>query len=426
MATRDNGVDQATGAFRRVLAEANLSEKARVDALVAFSQRTVLAATWPGAEQPVRTLTNREGETAMPLFTALDVLDETATRFGWRNPDGSLPMRTLDAREALRHALARGVHFVVVDIGCDHAVEFGRGEIEPLLSLPAQNAGGPFAATGEPEAAILDAVRRSSRPPGMHAHIDAPFANLKPGAVPQTRPHSRPLSQPMPTNIPSPRPRPLSQPLGSATLLEGAPRTQSSQNMPAARPPSQPLPGARPPSRPLSQPMTPAARPGSQQNMAAVMSHDQARAQASSLAQARPPSVMPPAMDSAEAEGAAERADATGSHPTAGAEAEADRESGERALGAGDLPDPLLQAMSQGMRGFPEVEWACVLNDGSDLPVIGVRVDPSFLNRVAQITDAIFDIGAKSGQEVQVLLLNTPELVKNARKNGKAFYPWKR
>jgi hypothetical protein len=172
--------------------------------------------------------------------------------------------------------------------------------------------------------------------------------------------------------------------------------------------------------------MTPAARPGSQQNMAAVMSHDQARAQASSLAQARPPSVMPPAMDSAEAEGAAERADATGSHPTAGAEAEADRESGERALGAGDLPDPLLQAMSQGMRGFPEVEWACVLNDGSDLPVIGVRVDPSFLNRVAQITDAIFDIGAKSGQEVQVLLLNTPELVKNARKNGKAFYPWKR
>lgn len=66
------------------------------------------------------------------------------------------------------------------------------------------------------------------------------------------------------------------------------------------------------------------------------------------------------------------------------------------------------------------------MSDGSDIPLIGVRVDPSFLNRVADITDAIMDVGDKQALELQVLLLNNQELVKNARKNGKAFYPWKR
>src|SRR4051794_12540565 len=108
-------VDQATIAFRRVLAEANAGEQARVDALVVLSQRTVYAATWPGQNQAARTLTNSEGESALPLFTGMDVLDATATRFGWRNADGSLQFRELGAREALRHALARGVHFVVID-----------------------------------------------------------------------------------------------------------------------------------------------------------------------------------------------------------------------------------------------------------------------------------------------------------------------
>lgn len=110
-------------------------------------------------------------------------------------------------------------------------------------------------------------------------------------------------------------------------------------------------------------------------------------------------------------------------------EQEAERESGEQekqATGPLSLPDALLHGMSQALRAFPEVEWACVMSDDSDLPVVGVRVDPSFLNRVAQITDAIVSSADKQGQQVQVLLLNTFDLVKNARKNGKAFYPWKR
>ena len=59
-------------------------------------------------------------------------------------------------------------------------------------------------------------------------------------------------------------------------------------------------------------------------------------------------------------------------------------------------------------------------------PVVGVRVDPSFLNRVADITDAILDSAEKQGIALQVLLLNNAELVKSAHRNGYAFYPWRK
>jgi hypothetical protein len=88
------------------------------------------------------------------------------------------------------------------------------------------------------------------------------------------------------------------------------------------------------------------------------------------------------------------------------------------------VSDSALEALSSELRGFPEVEWACVLVDESDVPLIGVRVDPSFLNRVADITDVILDVGERQSVTLQVLLLNNQDQVKNARRNGRAFYPW--
>ena len=88
------------------------------------------------------------------------------------------------------------------------------------------------------------------------------------------------------------------------------------------------------------------------------------------------------------------------------------------------VPDTALEALSSELRGYPEVEWACVLVDESDVPLIGVRVDPSFLNRVADITDVILDVGERQAVTLQVLLLNNQDQVKNARRNGRAFYPW--
>lgn len=427
-------VDQATIAFRRVLAEANSGEQARVDALVVLSQRTVYVATWPGQPSAARTLTNSHGESALPLFTGLDVLDSTATRFGWRHPDGSLPFRELGAREALRHALARSVHFVVIDIGCEHSVEFAREELEPLVPLQARASGsGPYAATGERQAALLDAVRRTSnrpprsplpaQPPAGHAlplrdsqpnpmpavrspspPAPAPQAQAQPQQhqpMPSTRPRVAPLSPPKPTPavhaptgeqpiaarqavVPNPPPPPLAARLRTPTPVQ-------------IKHPSQP--GHRPPTPPEQKPVS-GPRP--------VIQDIPQLAPANVQAPPPAPAAPPPAAPRNDEPTLAER---TGNIPNPLAV---------------QLPDMILQGISVGLRGFPEVEWACVMSDGSDIPLIGVRVDPSFLNRVADITDAIMDVGDKQELALQVLLLNNQELVKNARKNGRAFYPWRR
>jgi hypothetical protein len=383
-------VDQATIAFRRVLAEANAGEQARVDALVVLSQRTVYAATWPGQNQAARTLTNSEGESALPLFTGLDVLDTTATRFGWRNSDGSLQFRELGAREALRHALARGVHFVVIDIGCEHSVEFAREELEPLLQLQAQRSGtGPYAATGERQAAILDAVRRtSSKPPhapvpantqGLAPAKDVPFAEHHTGRdVRQTRP-----SPPMAAA--AARKRPGSQPMLPAVSVPsaraGAPRSDVDAAFEA-------------PSNSFGRPNT-----GNQ-------------------GQPLPRAEQAPNL----------RRDAGQPEPRDDEPTIAERSSNDKSLAPPKraLPDELLSGIAGGLRAFPEVEWACVLSDGSEIPLIGLRVDPSFLNRVADITDAILGVGDKHATALQVMVLNNQELVKNARRHGRAFFPWRR
>ena len=227
-------VDQATIAFRRVLAEANAGEQARVDALVVLAQRTVYAATWPG-QQTARTLTNSHGESALPLFTGLDVLDVTATRFGWRNPDGTLQFRELGAREALRHALARNVHFVVIDLGSEHSVEFAREELEPLVNLQEKRNGtGPFASAGDPQAALRDAVRRtSSRPPRTPL----------PASPPMLQPRTPLESQPIPTVRPpiaaqqrSPMPPPMAAPVPPrpAGIVPRPPATHAQQQAKAS------------------------------------------------------------------------------------------------------------------------------------------------------------------------------------------------
>src|SRR4051794_17351765 len=329
-------VDTATIAFHRVLAESTAGEQARVDALVVLSQRTLYAATWPGPNQIARTLTNSDGQSALPLFTGMDSLETTATRFGWREPDGSIQFRELGAREALRHALARGVHFVVLDIGTDHSVEFAREELEPLLQLQMAGHSGPFAATGEPQAAILDAVRRSTRPPTS-------------GYLPE----------------PS---------TGSSAAIGGYQRPQRLT-----------------PKRPVSQPLTGGARPPSVKPPPVLSANDN-----SPLGLARGRTPIPGALPSVPGKRPSARKRADGTPGRASPPTRDDL----RPLKQLEPPklvlsDALRLGISAGLRAFPEVEWACVVSDESSIPVIGVRVDPSFLNRLAEITDAILGAAEK-------------------------------
>jgi hypothetical protein len=364
-------VDPATVAFRRVLADAAAGEQGRVDALLALSQRTVYAATWPGPNQAARTLTNGNGESALPLFTGLDVLESCAARFGWRGPDGSLPFREFGAREALRHALVRGVHFVVMDIGADHSVEFARQELEPLVQATRVGAVSQ-PPSGHRQAALLDAVRRSSKPPRAAA---APLTE-RAGAQASLRDTLAPPS------------------------ARGRARASSRSNMPAVRAHVEALTGL-PPSA--------ASQPGGSVFPVNPLPNlvDPAPANSQALLTEPPPAARPFMVRDDE--------------PTL-----AERTGNARGLGISraSISDTMLQGLCGGLRGFPEVEWACVLSDGSEIPLVGVRVDPSFLNRVADITDAIMDVAERHSAELQVLLLNNQELVKNARRFGKTFYPW--
>jgi hypothetical protein len=250
-------------------------------------------------------------------------------------------------------------------------VEFAREELEPLLQLQSARGGsGPFAATGEPEAAILDAVRRSSKP-ATSAYVAE--AGTGPGAA------------------------------GGGTLR---PHRQTSK-------------------RPVSHPLTGGARPPSVKPPPVLSANDN-RDSPLGLARGRTP--IPGTMPSV-----------TGNRgPAAGS---GKRRDGPRAAPPTRddlrpiklleppkivLSDTLRLGISAALRAFPEVEWACVVSDESTIPVIGVRVDPSFLNRVTEITDGILGASEKQGIELQVLLLNNADLVKSAHKHGHAFYPWRK
>lgn len=420
----DSRVDRATVAFRLVLAEATDHEQARVDALLALWQRKVFAAVWPGPNEPARTLTNGHGESALPLFTGPDALEIAADRFNWREPDGSLRFRELDAREALQHALTRQVQFVVLDVGLEHSLEFAREELEPLLSQK----GPTLPATSEQHAAVLEAVRRNSRPPGSGAAATSIRASAPPPSmVPKTPPPRSPLParvSPPPTPPRSPRPPGSPPPLppsaaGRRTPAPSPPpvpavarRRSSSPGLP--RPPSSPdssassassaLQGSsRSPSSPArSRSPVPQASPGLPGSVSA-----------SPAARPRPAieTRLPPKRRSRDDE------------PTL---AERPNRSQTQRGMAVCVPDAALHALSSELRGFPEVEWACVMADDSEVPLIGVRIDPSFLNRVADITDVILDIGERQSVALQVLLLNNQELLRNARRTGRAFYPGQR
>jgi hypothetical protein len=90
------------------------------------------------------------------------------------------------------------------------------------------------------------------------------------------------------------------------------------------------------------------------------------------------------------------------------------------------LDDAVLSAMADELRKYPEVEWACELSDGSELMVIGVRVDPSYTARASEIETKVGRAGRGKGGRLQMLLLLEAAVTKNARAKGRMFFPWKK
>lgn len=92
--------------------------------------------------------------------------------------------------------------------------------------------------------------------------------------------------------------------------------------------------------------------------------------------------------------------------------------------------DDLLDALSNVLRSYPEIEWAafCSASRGpaTPLPTIGLRVDTGFRSRVGEIIAAVRKTGTEQGASLDVLLLDDPELMRTARNEALVFYPWRR
>jgi hypothetical protein len=432
--------DRALEAFHRLLADGSAGGQAKVDALVALSQRTVLVPVWSQANDAFRTLVNPQGETALPVFTSAALLQAAGRRFGWLDGGGTVPSREVGSRAALRHAVAHTLPFVVVDIASPHALEIAQSEITPLLSPEAhREAQGPYAGVGRLSSSMLQAVK-ATPPPGA---VEAPRATPAPGeraddqttGVRSRSPAPAPLpvhetegsaaraSQPAPAPVEAGVPDPTRS--GGATPNRGTPLAhvlgERQRRTPRSQPAATPLKGAmRESARP------PAMDPTGAYGAATRAQRREVAGRTPPSGGIRLPSTQPP-------RGGASGRPSLHSDVPAGMGAAPGAVSAQdaRITPLGHTPSEALIAAAAGvLRDYPEVEWAAYCfaarGRGGPTPALGLRVDDSFRQRVGEIVLALRTAGAEAGTDVDVLLLDDPEMTRAARSQGLVFYPWRR
>lgn len=171
-------MDSQLAAFRRLIADAHQGGQAKVDALLALSQRTVFVVPWPSGIEGWRTLVNRDGIAALPVFSDRQELEEAARRYGWLDARGEAPSEEVGARATFNYAMRAQLSFVVLDVASLHALEIARAELEPLLTPAAKrDSEGPYAGAGKISSSLIRAVQPTP-PPGT---IRAPEVASPPG-----------------------------------------------------------------------------------------------------------------------------------------------------------------------------------------------------------------------------------------------------
>jgi len=195
--------ERRNGARKRLWRDAGAGGQAKVDAIVALSQRTLWVVPWDGVEG-YRTLVNSTGLAALPVFTTEAELTEAAQRFGWLTPAGNVAHAEVGARAAFTYARDKNLGFVVVDITSEHSLEISREEIEPLLvggrardsnlmaavvrkSEPGMAAVSPRAPT-PPPGSVAPVTRAPTPTPGGIPAVRMPTPGAMPAVAPATAP----------------------------------------------------------------------------------------------------------------------------------------------------------------------------------------------------------------------------------------------
>lgn len=294
------------------------SQRAR--ALTALRGTEVLAVSWPTDPATLRTLTNSEGVTALPVFSSEQQLEDAAARYGWIGPDGHIPSRRLHVSEAVRFARQHHAQLLVVDIVADHALSLDQGEME-LMSAPPSGRAPSYEGLGNvfssrPPNDGREVARISTRPPPPNA--EAPFSDST-GVRTGLRTSQSALK---PTSVtPNPDGHTVSATFGATPTL----------------------------------------------TMEALD---------------EPPS------------------------------------------------DEVLDTLTQVLREYPEVEWACLVRaergGATPVPSIALRIEPAFRKHLSEISARLHETSAELGFTLEVLILDTPEQMRQARNMGLPFYPWRK
>lgn len=433
--------------FRKLLERAEGDDGARSEALDLVLARSMQVATWPESSEALRTLRNGKGELALALWSGGDVLAVAAAQLGWRAGDGSLPARTVDARDAIEAALAQGAQFVVIDLGSDHALELARDEVALLLAVkqkqspkaasapqagPAGPQAGPQAGQAAPQAKGLTDFDL----PFIHGRSDAAAAGPpRPEVVAQTSADMLARAFAAPTED-GPGSKGGTQAAGAQPMTPATPAQAVAAPAPlAARAPAQAqapeaassktsvgaqrtmIGHAAPAPAPAPKPQAAEDKPVPGRPAAKTLSEE-----------GKPSAIKSAARALATMMGSGEQAHDASSDEASSAEAEQAPVFAEGALRPLDLglSEAALGAVAEALRGYPEVEWACEVSDGTEVPVIGVRVSPQFMTRAAQIEQATLAAGTARGAELRVLLLSDAAVMREARTHGAAFFPWKK
>lgn len=171
--------ERALQAFRRLLKEAQRSDRAKVDAVLAFSQRTFIVPSGEAGE--LYTLVNEAGRHALPLFSARDELQHAAAELDWEDEDGFVPHRELTAAQAMRCVFKQKLDRLVIDVMAPNALEIDRDEIAPLLEGDRNpEDAGPFISVGRVSTSLMQRVKPPSiTPPSGLYRSDPPPARSR-------------------------------------------------------------------------------------------------------------------------------------------------------------------------------------------------------------------------------------------------------
>jgi hypothetical protein len=85
--------------------------------------------------------------------------------------------------------------------------------------------------------------------------------------------------------------------------------------------------------------------------------------------------------------------------------------------------ETLLDMLETALRGYPEIEWACIGTTAQGVAV-GIRMDARMRKNVDEIASLVASVAAP--RPLPILLLDDPAQMRASRTDALVFYPWRR